>query len=108
MLLHSNEHGLILMLLYYNEHYFVLMLLYSNAALFQMVVSIAGYSPQNVEATIEPIVTSVPILLRFLWHGDFSPIVQDWLKIKTTNAKTTNTNKMIVSSVNTCTKTNLK
>ena len=33
-----------------------------------VVVSIAGCSFQNVEATVAPNLTSVPILLHFLWH----------------------------------------
>ena len=36
-----------------------------------VVVSIAGCSPQNMETTVEPnFITSVPILLRFLRHGE--------------------------------------
>ena len=35
-----------------------------------VVVSIACCSPHIIEATVAPNFTSVPILLRFLWHGE--------------------------------------
>ena len=35
-----------------------------------VVISIAGCSPQNMETIVKPNFTSVPILLRFLRHGE--------------------------------------